>query len=383
MDQKVKMLLNEVLDLSDYEKTTLLMHYVQERVRNKTAIDLMRVYEKKLRYFRCSAIPLEHTADCMRTFAKCIANDCRCYDYIDLSPIAPLGMNSIITKLSQSLVGSTIRSSEVIADPTTMLILEAAFRRKQLKRRRSDQGVDLATSCRVLRMQQYKDDKFLQHFSTFALVSVQYTPIPMRDRIRKLKEHVSIYLDYMSEQNQAQYSFGDIEVHFSSMQMLDQILGHMSPSQRDSFRKNTLDDAYHYWSEFGLEPVPVIYGGEDLRYLDPISHMYDHKHFKRVFPVINKYLMTPLRDRYPHVKFGWDLNRKTGHGYYKDLCFSISAKNDNRIAFMLGDGGEVNWASQFLSDNNECAIASGFGLEMSQLHFWKAGMEPPNSGSSA
>ncbi len=376
MNRDTRTLLNEIMSLSDFERTKLFMNYIQESIKDKTAIDLIKVYEKKLRYFQGSEIPLEHTIDCMHIFGSCITNKLYHYDYIELSPIVPLGINSIITKLSQSIVGSTIRSSEVIADPTTMLLLEASYRRKQLKKKGLSEGVDLSTCCRVLRMQKYKDEKFLQHFNTFALASIKYTKLPMLDKIKKLKEHVIIYIDYMLKHNKKKYSFCDIEVNFSSIQVLDQLISHMSPSQIDNFRRNTLNDTYNYLSDLGIEEIPTICSVDDLCYLDNISQIYDIKELKGIFFIIYKYLITPLSKNYPNIKFGLDLNRKTGHGYYKDICFSLSAKNSKGITYMLGDGGEVSWASQFLSDNNESAIVSGFGLEMSQLHFLDSCKQP-------
>ena len=62
---------------------------------------------------------------------------------------------------------STIRNTEVLADPTAPLALEAAVRR-----RNGEDTVRLCAACRVLRLQPIPDvPGFTQHFALFALVT--------------------------------------------------------------------------------------------------------------------------------------------------------------------------------------------------------------------
>jgi hypothetical protein len=68
---------------------------------------------------------------------------------------------------------STIRSTEVAADPTNGLALEAAVRRRDLLRidARSTERVRLAASQRVVRGQRFADEAALAHFGLFGLVT--------------------------------------------------------------------------------------------------------------------------------------------------------------------------------------------------------------------
>ncbi|HSZ40220.1 MAG TPA: hypothetical protein VK817_09700 [Trebonia sp.] len=88
------------------------------------------------------------------------------FDGIDLSPVAPLGTSSALGPVSQHKVISTTRGTEVVSDPTNVLALEAARRR----RTSGAEAVHLAACHRVLRGQPFGEGMF-QHFRLFAVVS--------------------------------------------------------------------------------------------------------------------------------------------------------------------------------------------------------------------
>jgi hypothetical protein len=85
---------------------------------------------------------------------------------VDLSPVAPLGSCSVLSPVDQNLVVSTMRGTEVVSDPTNVLALEAAVRRKQ-----GHPQVELAAVHRVLRAQVFAEPGASAHFRLFALVS--------------------------------------------------------------------------------------------------------------------------------------------------------------------------------------------------------------------
>jgi hypothetical protein len=85
---------------------------------------------------------------------------------VDLSPVAPLGSCSVLAPVDQNLVVTTMRGTEVVSDPTNVLALEAAVRRRQGQPR-----VDLAAAHRVLRAQAFAAPGASAHFRLFALVS--------------------------------------------------------------------------------------------------------------------------------------------------------------------------------------------------------------------
>lgn len=94
-------------------------------------------------------------------------------EVVELAPVLPLGSHSAVATVHQDKVVATTRSSEVAADPTNGLTLEAAARRTQLRHdpeaRRTP--VRLAGLQRVLRAQPFDDPRFHQHFWLLGLVT--------------------------------------------------------------------------------------------------------------------------------------------------------------------------------------------------------------------
>jgi hypothetical protein len=90
------------------------------------------------------------------------------FEAMELSPVAPLGVCSIMGHVSQNTVLSALRGTEVVSDPTNVLALECA------RRLRSDPAtvVRLATSHRCVRAQEIpKRRGHTAHFRIFCLVS--------------------------------------------------------------------------------------------------------------------------------------------------------------------------------------------------------------------
>ncbi len=71
----------------------------------------------------------------------------RHFDGIDLSPVAPLAACSAVAPVDQNVIISTARGTEVVSDPTNVLALEAALRRKRDPAR----PVNMAACHRVVR----------------------------------------------------------------------------------------------------------------------------------------------------------------------------------------------------------------------------------------
>jgi hypothetical protein len=95
------------------------------------------------------------------------------FEPIVMSPLVPLGTHSTVAGVHQNRVVSTIRGSEVAADPTNTLALEAAVRRRRLLGAdpHAPTTVDLAGIDRVVRAQRFDGSRSLSHFSLLGLVS--------------------------------------------------------------------------------------------------------------------------------------------------------------------------------------------------------------------
>lgn len=86
------------------------------------------------------------------------------FERLELSPVCPLGTSSVLGGVSQDWVVTTTRGGEVVSDPTNVLALECAARR----RRAREAVVRLCACHRALRAQAMAPP-FLQHFRLLAL----------------------------------------------------------------------------------------------------------------------------------------------------------------------------------------------------------------------
>jgi hypothetical protein len=84
---------------------------------------------------------------------------------VELSPVAPFGACSVLGPVDQNRIVSTMRSSEVVSDPTNALALEADRRRRSTR-----DDVHLAAHARVVRAQRFPPG-YSAHFALLALVS--------------------------------------------------------------------------------------------------------------------------------------------------------------------------------------------------------------------
>ena len=88
------------------------------------------------------------------------------FSVLGLAPVAPLGTCSVVAEQDQNNVVSTVRGTEVAADPTNALALEAALRRQT-----GPDDVRLAAVQRVVRAQLFSGAGRFAHFTLFAAVS--------------------------------------------------------------------------------------------------------------------------------------------------------------------------------------------------------------------
>jgi hypothetical protein len=155
--------------LSGTDLTTLLLEVFRRRAMSMTPADILRRYrgdrfvapvpsdERRLRRAQDSMLGAlgEHV------------------DVLMLAPVVPLGTHWATAGVDPRNVIATIRGSEVAADPTNGLALEAALRRRQLLDAdpRSAEPVRLAASQRVTRAQLFSGPVSFAHFQLLGLVT--------------------------------------------------------------------------------------------------------------------------------------------------------------------------------------------------------------------
>lgn len=91
------------------------------------------------------------------------------FTMIELSPLAPLGSTSSIAFVDQNKIVSSLRGTEVVADATNVLALEAAVKRTEAKFDTSN--LHYGASHRHVRAQSFSGEGFTAHFKILCLVS--------------------------------------------------------------------------------------------------------------------------------------------------------------------------------------------------------------------
>jgi RimJ/RimL family protein N-acetyltransferase len=224
------------------------------------------------------------------------------FEAIELSPVCPLGTSSVVASVTQNWAVSTVRNTEVVSDPTNVLALECAMRRKRMLsvENNSSGPIHVAARQRVLRPQFYNDSKLATHFSIFALCSAGRDLGGRRFEVFALAQHVRFHIE-----------------------VLRKFLG---------------------------SEVRIIVSLSDFAPGD------DREALERGF-------LQPIRDEFTNVTCVIDNERQSGRGYYRDLCCKIHVRIKSGEKIEVADGGSVDWTSKLLSNAKERLVISGIGSE--------------------
>jgi len=152
-------------DLSQADLQTLLLDVTRQRAAAVTPATLMRRWRQD-RYVTPSASDPRALWRIEARLWELLPAE---FAGVQLSPVTPLGSCAALGPVSQNRVISTVRGSEVVSDPTNVLALEAAWRRREAAA--SAAAVHLACCHTVLRAQPFDEPGFFQHFRLFALVT--------------------------------------------------------------------------------------------------------------------------------------------------------------------------------------------------------------------
>lgn len=337
--------------------STLLLETTSERVEGRSPSQLLKEYQEKPQFFRPNIISQK---DLLKFETLCYEAMPDEYESVQLSPITPIGVNSILSHLSQNNSLSTIRGSEVVSDVTTQLALECASR---------DTGgnvVKLASMGRVLRLQPFDQDRgYMQHFNLFNLCSGAKKPgeninSPM------IKDHISSLLSVFEHLNKSDYMIHDLSVNITDINFVEQLIKSNGLS-REEINQHSLDDDFDIFDEYKIDFPKTISNPESLSACE--FNSIGLRDFTNYYKGIYRDVVVGLQDDYPNVNFNFDFDRKAGLGYYKNLCFHIYGKNDDGNIIQLADGGSVDWLAKLKNDNKQTMVISGMGAELIQRLF--------------
>lgn len=168
-------------ELPASDLTSLLLDVARRRAARTAPADVLRQYERD-RFVRPAS---GGGADAEAAALALVPDD---FERIELSPLAPLGAGSALGGVSQDWAVATARGTEVVADVTIMLALEAA-----LSRRRWRDETKLCACERVVRPQASKDPTRLAHFRLIGLCSAGRGERWQEWETRNATEHLTYY----------------------------------------------------------------------------------------------------------------------------------------------------------------------------------------------
>lgn len=281
--------------LAPTDLQSLLLEVYRRRVARTSPADLLARHEEN-RFTRPSALDPNAITWFEQLVWSLLPDG---YRAIELSPLCPLGTNSVVATVDQNKVISTIRNTEAVADSTNVLALECAIRRKRLLHdpgRRSE-PVRLVSSQRQVRAQAFGGPRTSAHFRIVGLAAAGRGEGSLTFEARALSEMIG-YLVSLVERARPDWG---IRVALTDL----------------ADRPDTLDRA----------------------------------------------VLVPLDERFPDAALGMDPDRASGRGYYVDACYKIFGTDRRGTEIEVADGGCTTWTRQLLSDDGERLVIGGLGVE--------------------
>jgi hypothetical protein len=156
-------------ELAGADLTTLLLEVFRRRADRLSPADVLRRYRQD-RFVSPATVDFAALRRAEDAMLGALPDD---FEALVLAPVLPLGAHTATGDVDPRNVIATIRGTEVAADPTNGLALEAAMRRAALLResRRSATPVRLAASQRVIRAQAFAGPISFAHFQLFGMVT--------------------------------------------------------------------------------------------------------------------------------------------------------------------------------------------------------------------
>ncbi|PCI89967.1 hypothetical protein COB18_02505 [Candidatus Kaiserbacteria bacterium] len=372
LDSKKQIPLKSVLDktssgdifkdmsrLSSPKLQTLLINVFAKRVESMSPSDVLRQY-KENRFVQPSKVDQRLFNVVDTAFFKNVDESA---EVIELSPVAPVGANSIFAGIHQNNVISTVRNTEVMADTVTTMALECATRR-QLG---NVDPITLYTSQREIRAQKYEDDSgYLPHFQGMSVVSSYVFDGDEPSLSNALKEHLSFYLNGLKELSDKMENMhmSDIHVEISSMRLLHSLIRTLN-LDLEHVKENARNENFDVLA--GIDLPKNINIGDTID--GKISREYKITKILDYVQNIAEGATKELREKFPHVSFSIGLDRVVGMGYYQDMSYQITAKNKQGTKFQIASGGEVDWVKQLTQSKKERCVAGGMGVELLLTQF--------------
>jgi hypothetical protein len=285
------------ISLSDLQ--SLLLEVYQKRIKSLSPRHLVEQYTQN-RFVQMSGIDPRTRVEFDRLAYSILPPG---FEVVELSPVCPLGTNSIIAPVDQNNALTTIRNTEVIADSTNVMALECARRRRKWlhEKEKRQTRVKLCASHRLIRTQVFDSPDAFPHFLVFGLCTAGRDTGSLMFEKESLYEHIDFYIHLLTSAIPLGIKIHDPRVVF------------------------------------------LVY---DENWTESIQ---------------NKVIVS-LAKKHTGIKF--DVSSVTDkQTYYQGVRFQIYAEDEKGTDYFLVDGGFTDWTQKLLSNRKERLLISGLGSE--------------------
>jgi hypothetical protein len=350
--------LPEVLaeELSPADLQSLLLHVLARRATGRRPVDLMAQLERQP-----GLQPSAADARLLRQVDAEAFAAAGAFTALELAPACPLGTSAVLGGIHPNNVLTTVRGSEILADPTSALALEAARRRRP-----GGGAVRLCASERALRLQPTTLPGFTPHFRIFGLVTAGRALAEDGFETGALAEHVAVHVDLLRRLGGHGFTSAPISVTVADTEATAALLrahGVDEAEVRARVRAHQPGSGSEVLASHGLElprsvqdPVAALQaalpgGGVPEPALARLAR-------------VRQQVVPALAAAHPEVAVRFDLGRLHGLGYYSGLCFQVVATDREGLALPVADGGFLDWTRRLLANGKERLLSSGLGLEL-------------------
>ncbi len=350
----VEVLSSEKLNWADFH--TLLLNIFEKKIRGINAADIMQNY-KENRFTSIADVDPRELLEIDRVLYSVLPGQ---FTAVELAPVNPIGVNAALTMLDPKVVLSTIRNMEVVGDQSMALAIECAYRRRVVRTTKESLEVNLATTHRVLRLQNFsKDSGLSSHFRAFALASAARDTVGFnRFELNSLATHLEVWLNFLAHSLERGYRAEKLSVGISDIRIANKLVSEGRITQEEIIHR-AKDKTFSLLRTCSIDLPDHIENARDISITQPELETYI-----RELQFTEREIVERLREKYPSVRFYFDLARCTGTGYYTGLCYRLSAQNLKGVRYSLAGGGSCDWTRKLLNSKREHLITGGFGTEM-------------------
>ncbi len=291
---------------------------------------------------------------------------------VELSPVAPIGLDALLGGISPNNVLATVRNSQLLADPTTALALECARRRR---RDRNRETLRLCAAARMMRLQPLPaGDKHLsRHFRLFGMVTAGRDEGSFGFELRTLREHLTVYLRLAGALAPLGIAIRGVEVVVSDTDVVRGLLGAGGIDGAELaglVHGHDADAGAPTLAARGITLPRDLDLDLDLAAIDALDRGdRAARAGRRRLIAVSRDVFAPLAHDFPTARFRLDGARLAGLGYYRGLTLQIWLTTADGASFPVGDGGFTTWTQTLLGDHKERLLTSGLGLELLARRF--------------